>query len=99
MNSRRLSHRFPETMSPASRLPRRRFLQSVLAAATAPLVVPGAVLGLNGATPPNSRIAFGGIGMGNRALFILPNFLAQPDLQFVAVSDARADRRKASSDA
>jgi predicted dehydrogenase len=99
MNSHRLSRQVPEAASPASRLPRRRFLQSVLAAATAPLVVPGAVLGLNGATPPNSRIAFGGIGMGNRALFILPNFLAQPDLQFVAVSDARADRRKASSDA
>ena len=72
---------------------RRSFLKGVLAAGVAPLVVPGSVLGLNGATAPSNKIVFGGIGMGNRAMFILPNFLAFPDLQFAAVSDAREDRR------
>jgi len=84
---------------PASAFSRRRFLGGILTSTMAPLVLPGSVLGLNGATAPSNRIAFGGIGMGNRALYILPNFLAQPDLQFIAVSDARADRRKASSEA
>lgn len=65
----------------------------MLAAAAAPLVVPGSVLGLNGATAPGNKLVFGGIGMGNRAMFIVPNFLACSDLQFVAVSDAREDRR------
>ena len=77
---------------------RRQFLRRAAGLLAAPLVVPGTVLGLNGATAPNSRIAFGGIGMGNRAAFILPNFLAMTELQFVAVSDAREDRRKSSSE-
>lgn len=72
---------------------RRGFLSS-LGALAAPLILPGSVLGLNGAVAPSNRIVFGGIGMGNRAMFILPNFLNFPDVQFVAVSDARADRRK-----
>lgn len=79
----------------ASALPRRHFLARVLATATAPLVLPGAVLGLNGATAPSNKIVFGGIGLGNRALYVLPNFLSQPDLYFAAVSDAREDRRQA----
>lgn len=85
--------------STAGRLSRRHFLRSALAASAAPLLVQASVLGRAGTVGPNSRIAFGGIGMGNRALFILPNFLAMRDLQFVAVSDAREDRRKASSEA
>ncbi len=78
---------------------RRRFLRRLLAAGAAPLVLPGRVLGLNGAVAPSSKIAFGVIGVGNRALFILPNFLAQPDVQMVAVSDAREDRRRAGKQA
>lgn len=85
--------------TPAIQLNRRRFLGRILATATAPLVVPGAVLGLNGAVAPSNKIAFGVIGVGNRALFILPNFLTQPDVQMVAVSDAREDRRQAGKQA
>ena len=69
-------------MKAAAVLPRRQFLGRVLATATAPLVVPGAVLGLNGATAPSEKIVFGAIGVGNRALYILPNFLSQADLHF-----------------
>lgn len=80
----------PNSLPPVSR---RSFLQQTLLAAAAPLIVPGSVLGLNGATAPSNRIVFGGIGVGNRAMYILPNFLAFPDIHFLAVSDAREDRR------
>jgi len=85
-----------EIVKPAARpanLNRRGFLRGILTAAAAPLIVPGSVLGLNGAVAPSNRIVFGGIGMGNRAMFILPNFLSFPEIQFAAVSDAREDRR------
>jgi predicted dehydrogenase len=71
---------------------RRQFLRNTTVAITVPLVVPGAVLGLNGAVSPNSRLAFGGIGIGNRARAILPNFLYFKEIQFHAVSDCRAQR-------
>ncbi|HOK76475.1 MAG TPA: Gfo/Idh/MocA family oxidoreductase, partial [Verrucomicrobiota bacterium] len=59
-----------------------------------PLILSPRVLGRGGTVAPSNRIVFGGIGMGNRAMFILPNFLAFPDVQFLAVSDAREDRRQ-----
>ena len=74
---------------------RRHFLKRAAALAVFPMIVPGSVLGLNGATAPSGRIGFGGIGMGNRAQQILPNFLAFKEIQFVAVSDCRADRLQA----
>jgi predicted dehydrogenase len=77
-----------------SSLNRRSFLRRATAAAALPLVVPGSILGLNGAIAPNSRILFGAIGVGNRAKAILPNFLSFEELRFVAVSDCRADRLK-----
>jgi predicted dehydrogenase len=73
-------------------LTRRQFLRRTAAAAALPMIVPGAVLGLNGAVAPSNRIVFGGIGIGNRARAIIPNFLGFKELQFVAVSDCRADR-------
>ncbi len=78
---------------PAS-LNRRQFLQRAATALAAPVVVRSSVLGLNGAVAPNSRITFGGIGFGNRAQHIMPNFLAFPDVQWIASSDCRADRLK-----
>lgn len=73
-------------------LNRRHFLQRTATALALPMIVPGSVLGLNGATAPSNKIVFGGIGIGNRARAILPNFMAFSDLNFVAVSDARAER-------
>lgn len=87
-----------KALSPSA-LDRRRFLGRMFAAAAAPLVVPGRVLGLDGAIAPSNKITFGVIGVGNRALFILPNFLTQPDVQMLAVSDAREDRRQAGKQA
>jgi predicted dehydrogenase len=56
------------------------------------MILPGAVLGLNGAVAPSNRIVFGAIGVGNRARAILPNFLAFKEIQLAAVSDTREDR-------
>ncbi len=78
-------------------LNRRQFLRRS-AVLTIPVIVPGAVLGLNGATAPSNRIAFGGMGVGNRARAILPNFLAFRELQFTALSDCRADRLKSAKE-
>jgi predicted dehydrogenase len=77
-----------------SRLSRRLFLRRTAAGSALPLLIPGAVLGLNGAVAPSNRIAFGAIGVGNRAQAILPNFLSFRDLQFLAVADCRDDRLK-----
>ncbi len=71
---------------------RRQFLQRAAALATAPLILPGRVLGLDGAVAPSNRIVLGGIGIGNRARYILPNFLSFAEIQWVAVSDCRAER-------
>ncbi len=80
------------------KLSRRQFLRRTAATVALPLVVPGAVLGLNGAVAPGSRIVFGSIGVGNRARATLPNFLAFPQIQWLAVSDCRADRLKSAKE-
>jgi hypothetical protein len=54
-------------------LNRRQFLHTLGATVAVPLVVPGRVLGLDGAVAPSNRITFGAIGIGNRARHILPN--------------------------
>ena len=92
MQSRSSKSRHPVTRSARGVTSRRDFLQRAFTAAAVPVVLPGSVLGLGGAVPPSERITFGAIGVGNRARFILPNFLAQRDLQFIAASDCRADR-------
>jgi predicted dehydrogenase len=71
---------------------RRGFLRRAAFAAAVPMIVPGSVLGLNGATAPSNRFTFGAFGVGNRARAILPNFLSFGEIQFVAASDCRADR-------
>jgi predicted dehydrogenase len=78
----------------ASQFSRRQFLKRATTAAALPLIVPGSVLGLNGAVAPSNRIVFGAIGVGNRALDTLPTFLSFPEIQYLAVSDCRADRLK-----
>jgi predicted dehydrogenase len=75
-------------------LNRRQFLRRTTLAGIGPLILPGPVLGLGGAVAPNSRIAFGAIGFGPRARHILPNFLQFKELQFVALSDCREERRR-----
>ena len=82
----------------APRTHRRTFLRHTAHALALPLLVPASVLGRAGTVAPNSRIAFAGIGIGNRARAILPNFLGFPELRFVAVSDCRADRLRSAKE-
>lgn len=79
-------------------LNRRQFLRRTAGAVALPLILPGSVLGMGGATAPSNRIVFGAIGIGNRARDTLPTFLSFPEIQYVAVSDCRADRLKAAKD-
>jgi predicted dehydrogenase len=79
-----------------SRFQRRRFLKAVGmagAACAVPQIIPGSALGMNGAVAPSERIVMGGIGIGNRGAYDLGCFLQEPDVQFVAVCDAKAARR------
>jgi len=82
----------------ASHLSRRQFLKRAATAAALPLVIPGSVLGLNGAVAPSNRIVFGSIGVGNRARATLPNFLSFAEIQWLAVCDCRADRLKSAKE-
>lgn len=70
---------------------RRSFLRRT---AAAPLVIPGSVLGLNGATPPSDRVTLGGLGIGSRGTTVLRSFLEQADVQFLAICDVRNERRE-----
>jgi predicted dehydrogenase len=72
---------------------RRRLLKN--AAAAAPLVVSGSALGLNGAVAASDRVVLAGLGIGGRGAADLGAFLAQPEVQFVAVCDVRDERREA----
>ena len=79
-------------------LNRRRFLKTAVQAGAllvAPQVIPVTVLGKDGSVPPSERIVLGGIGIGNRGTYVLGCFLQEPDVQFVAVCDVRANRREA----
>ncbi|MFW6124739.1 MAG: Gfo/Idh/MocA family protein [Pirellulales bacterium] len=65
------------------------------AAVTAPSLIPGTALGKDETVPASERITVGGIGIGNRGSYDLGCFLEQPDVQFLAVCDVKANRRKA----
>lgn len=81
-----------------SNLSRRSFLRrtAVLSGlAVAPSVIPGSVLGLNGAVAPSERIVLGGIGIGGRGTGVLNWMLPEKDVQFVAVCDAKRSQREA----
>jgi hypothetical protein len=83
---------------PATNFTRRGFLKSTLKAGgilLLPQIIPGSVLGLNGAVPPSSRIVMGGIGIGHRGTYDLGCFMGEPDVQFIAVCDVKEERRQA----
>ena len=79
-------------------LNRRKFLQRAALAAgviATPCLIPASALGRNGAVPPSERILLGGIGLGNRGTGVLTWMLPEPDVQFMAICDARKERREA----
>ena len=59
-----------------------------------PQLIPGSALGLDAGVAASERIVVGGIGIGSRGNYDLGCFLQQPDVQFVAVCDVKASRRK-----
>jgi len=75
-----------------STLSRRSLLAG---AAVAPMIIPASALGKGGAVAPSDRVALGGLGIGNRGTTDLKCFLAQPDVQFLAICDVRNERREA----
>jgi predicted dehydrogenase len=67
---------------------RRSFLKGVSAAAALPYVLPSSALGLDGGTPPSSRIAYGYIGCGNHgAGWNFDQVFRCADAQIIAVCD------------
>ena len=80
-------------------LNRRESLKTMAAAGAAclmPTIVPASALGRGGAVAPSERIVLGGIGLGPRGEYDLKWMLREPDVQFVAICDARKVRREAS---
>lgn len=78
-----------------SSMGRRTFLKgsAVAAAAVAmPTIIPATAFGAN------SRIALGGIGVGDRGMLNMRNLMASNDCRVVAVCDARHGRMKRSKD-
>lgn len=69
------------------RFSRRSFLQSVIAAGAAPMVLPSRVWGANG------KITLGHIGIGKQARGLMSGFLSKPETQVVAVCDVDTTRR------
>jgi predicted dehydrogenase len=77
------------------KLTRRRFLKQAAFLAAAPYVVPASALGRGGRVAPSERIVLGGIGIGRRGSHDLSWMLPEADVQFVAICDARKERREA----
>jgi hypothetical protein len=71
---------------------RRQFLQRAALAAV-PVIIPASALGRDGAVPPSERIVLGGIGVGGRGSYVLSWMLPEPDVQFVAICDAKRSQR------
>ncbi len=79
-------------------LNRRQFLKTAAKAGAVlmlPAIVPASALGREGAVAPSERIVLGGIGIGSRGTGVLNWMLPERDVQFVAVCDARKERREA----
>lgn len=74
---------------------RRAFLKRTAVWAAAPYFIPATALGRNGKVAPSERIVLGGIGIGGRGGHDLQWMLPESDVQFVAVCDARRERRQA----
>ena len=76
---------------------RRRFLSTAAkasAAFAAPMLVPGRVLGLNGAVAASERITLAGLGIGGRGGYVLGCMMDEPVVQFVAIADPQKSRRE-----
>ena len=80
-------------------LTRRELLRISASNLVALTVVASSVLGKGSATAPSERITMGVIGVGGRGNDVMQNFMAESDVQVVAVCDVQAGRRSAAKDA
>ena len=83
-------------MSAKRKSSRRQFLKAMAlggAAIATPTIIPASALGRNGTIAPSERIVMGQIGCGRRGHYDLEIFLQQPEVQFTAICDSRAERR------
>lgn len=77
---------------------RRRFLTLSAGAAAAPLILPGRVLGLDGAVPPNGKVRLACIGVGGMGTGNLKAFLNDERVEIVAIADVDSTHRKAAGE-
>jgi predicted dehydrogenase len=93
-----------KTRNGAGCIKRRDFIHRTIAAGAgvaAPMILPGTVLGLNGAVAASERIVLGGIGLGPRGSYDLAAILPEKDVRFTAICDVqrfRAERIKQMAD-
>jgi predicted dehydrogenase len=86
------------TNLPAKGFNRREYFKRTAtagAACLAPTIIPASALGRGGAVAPSERLVVGAIGLGGRGEYDLKWMLREPDVQFVAICDARRVRREA----
>ena len=72
-------------------LTRRQFIQrtstTALAASAFPTLIPASVLGADGTPAPSNRCVVAAIGVGPQGRGVISGFLAQKEVQVVAVCD------------
>ncbi len=78
-----------------SRIPRRGFLASLLAAGTTPWFVPARVFGAPGRAAPSDKITVGVIGVGAQGQGDMQNFLSNDSVRVTAICDV--NQRKLAS--
>ena len=86
---------------PQNSMKRRDFLKTAALTGTmvsAPSVMAGKVLGLDGNTAPSEKIIFGTIGVRSRGWGDLQCFLTHENIQYVANCDIRRDQRERNMD-
>ncbi|MDO5581886.1 MAG: Gfo/Idh/MocA family oxidoreductase [Planctomycetia bacterium] len=75
---------------------RRDFLKSAAltgAAALVPQLIPGSVLGLDGAVAPSATVYLGAIGIQSRGFHDLTCFVNRPDVRFIGICDIQKKQR------
>lgn len=85
-------------MSQQKKPTRRQFLKTAGAAFGVPFIITSAALGNSERPPASDRIVMGGIGIGNMGRGDQGAFLGRKDVQYVALSDVRAEVRDRSQD-
>lgn len=80
-----------------SKITRRCFLERAGTAVAVPYAITSRALGGPGRPPASERIVMGAIGIGGRCIGqrVMQNFLAEPEVQMVAVCDVQSKRREA----